>query len=637
MTVICLLINSHVRSVLNLFPFSVCSASSAVNVLSILIVLAGCASTVGTGSEGEPSTPSGFVRRVAPFRVIDENGAAYAHPFLGGLDVPRPQFIDIDGDGDLDLFVQERLNEVMFFENTGDRQRATFIWRTDRFQDLEVGEWNRFVDLDGDGDYDLLAERPFSYIRYFRNDGNRHQPKFIAAVDSVKDPDGAPIFADRQNIPNLVDIDCNGRPDLFLGRVDGTITRYEQTARTGEPVFRLITDRFENIEIIGQVGGSFRHGANSMAFADIDGDGDPDFFWGDYFEPGVLFIENTGACPAPDLTRPPQPLRAATDSIRTSGYNVPVLADIDADGDLDLFVGVLGGAFNPARTASDNFYFYERVDGILHRRTTRYLSTVDVGSESMPAMADLDGDGDLDLVIGNKLDPRKLESARLYVFRNDGSARAPTFRLADTLDLAPSFHYAPAFGDLDADGDLDLMLGTWNDGVRLFRNEGDATQFRFVADTSVVVQLTRGSNSAPALVDIDGDGDLDLFVGEASGQLNFYRNTGTPQRPVFTLESDAYGGIDVGRRSVPVFVDIDRDGDYDLLLGREEGGVVLYRNVGTRREPVFTEDPSFTLPLPPLSTPLFADLDGDGDLDVLSGASSGGLVYFENRAGARGR
>jgi hypothetical protein len=306
--------------------------------------------------------------------------------------------------------------------------------------------------------------------------------------------------------------------------------------------------------------------------------------------------------------------------------------DIDGDRDLDFFMGVLGGAFNPARTSSDNFYFYERVDGELHRRTTRYLTTVDVGSESMPALADLDGDGDLDLVVGNKLDPRKLESARLYYFRNDGTTRAPAFRLADTLDLAPAYHYAPSFGDIDRDGDLDLMLGTWNEGVRLFRNEGDANRFRFVADTSVVVQLTRGSNSAPALVDIDGDADLDLFVGESSGQLNFYRNTGTAQQPSFTLVSDEFGGIDPGRRSVPVFVDVDRDGDYDLLLGREEGGIVLFRNTGTRSEPAFTADTTFTLPLPALSTPVFADIDGDGDLDVLSGALGGGLVYFEGGA-----
>jgi hypothetical protein len=600
--------------------------------LALLVSLAACASGGAVpddpSSGPAPRATSGFVRQVSPFAVSDADGRAYEHPFLGGFDVPRPQFLDIDGDDDLDLFIQERSNELMFFENTGTAHAPRFVWRTDKYRDLDIGEWSKFADLDGDGDLDLLAERPYSYIRYYRNEGGRTEPRFVVAVDSVRDADGSALFADRQNIPNLNDIDCNGIPDLFLGRVDGTITRYELVeGSAATPRFRFLTDRFEGIEIIGQIGSM--HGANAMYFADIDQDGDPDFFWGDFFEPGVLLIRNAGTCSAPNLRGDPQPLIPSGDTLSTSGYNVPVLRDIDGDDDLDLFVGVLGGAFNPQRTASDNFYFLERgADGDLTLRTRRYLSTIDVGSESAPALADLDGDGDLDLLVGNKIDPAALDRGRLYLFRNTGTPSAPAFRLADTLDVANAYHLAPAFADLDADGDLDLLMGSWNEGVMVLLNAGSRMDPRFVRDTALTLRIPRGSQTTPAIGDLDGDGDLDLLVGEAAGNLNFFRNEGTREALRFVLVTEEFGNIDVGRRSAPALVDLDGDRDLDLVIGREDAGAEVYRNVGSRAQGRFERDSTLLVPLHHLGTPAFGDLDGDGSVEAVGGGLSGGLVYL---------
>lgn len=578
------------------------------------------------------SLDGGWQRVVTPFSVLDEDGREYAHPFLGGLSVPRPQFIDIDGDGDLDLFVQERSNDLMFFENIGTPQAARYVWQSDKYRAIDIGEWYRLIDMDGDGDYDMIAEEPYSYIRFFRNTGSPTAPRFEIAADTLRDTEGRPIFADRQNIANAADIDCNGLMDLFLGRVDGTITRYEETRQLdGDvPRFRFVTDRFEGIEIVAAFGGTMRHGANSMYFADVDDDGDLDLFWGDFFEAGVLFIENHGTCPNPNLRGEPVPLRRADgETILTSGYNVPVLTDIDADGDLDLFIGIIGGAFNPNTTASDNFHYYERTSAGFELRTTRFLNGIDVGSESTLALADIDGDGDLDLLVGNKIDLTASQRARLYLFRNIGTSREPRFQLADTLDLAASYHYAPVLADLNGNGRLDMLLGTWNDGVLWYTNEGTPQQPQWVQDTTRTIQLTRGSNTTPALVDIDGDGDLDLFVGEASGTINFYRNVGSPTDPRFELVSDEYEGIDVGRRSHPAFVDLNGSGVYDMVIGRDEGGGVVYRNEGTRTEPRFVLDESILLPLPPLGSPIFADINGDGRTELLSGNLSGGVFYFQ--------
>ena len=605
--------------------------STVIFAISALLLLAGCSgSRTGAEAENTPDVfPPPFERQVVPFEVRDASGTPYDHPFLGGLNLPRPQFLDIDGDADLDLFVQEVTGQLMFFEHVGTPEEPQYVWRTDHYQDLDIGEWYRFIDLDEDGDYDLLGEQIFSYVRFFRNEGTPQQPSFSLAVDSLRDNNGEPIFVDRQNIPNLTDLDCDGLMDLFIGRVDGTVVHYESVGMDEAqlPRFKFVTDRFEDIEIVAQIG--TLHGANTMFFKDIDNDGDKDLFWGDFFEPGVLLIRNTGTCASPVLRDDPTsfPLE---NPVSTSGYNDPLFADIDADGDEDLFLGVLGGAFNPNATAADNFYFLEAEDDQFALRTQRFLTGIDVGSESIPAFADLDADGDLDMLLTNKIAWDDFNTGRIFHFENQGTPEQPAFQLIGTLGITGSYHYAPALADLDADGDLDMLLGTWNDDVRFYRNNGTATAPDF-AEEGMAAELTRGSNSAPALVDIDADGDLDLFVGESSGELNFYRNTGTPQAPTFTLETDKYDGIDAGRRSFPTFFDFDRDGDQDMILGREALGVLYYRNDGTPQEPAFVPDSTFSLPVQVFSTPTLADIDTDGDADFFTGTAGGGVLFYMNR------
>ncbi len=607
------------------------------------ITLGACAPGGGAApgtAPGPPGDGSAFERRVDPFPVRDARGEAYVFPFLGGFNVPRPQWVDVDSDGDLDLVVQERTDELLFFERVGAAGSHEYAFRPDRFANLEIGEWFRFVDADSDGDPDLLAEEPFSYVRLYLNEGEPGLPRFTLVADTLRDTTGEPIFSDRQNIPNATDIDCDGLLDLFIGRLVGTITRYEATGEIGDdvPRFRHVTDGFEGIEIVGEEGFGSRHGANTMALADHDGDGDVDLFWGDFFEPGLLLIENTASCPSFDLTGEPRrfPL---DDPLQTSGYNAPTFGDVDGDGDLDLLMGVLGGAYNANTTTADNLYYLEQTDDGFELRTRRYLTQIDVGSESVPAFVDLDGDGDLDLLLANKIDPSEPTTSIIYRFTNEGTPTDPAFRLDGTLDLAGAYHNVPAFGDLDGDGNPDLILGTWRDELRYFRNEPEGGAARFVLVDSAFVTLTRGSNAKPALGDVDGDGDLDLFVGESSGTLNFYRNEGTPSEPRFELVDDEYLGLDVGRRSAPALADVDGDGDLDLVIGREDGELVFLRNEGDARTARFVEaEWPFPAPeeLPRAPVPVFVDIDGDGDLDLFVGGLGGGLHYFEGTTSSDG-
>lgn len=615
-------------------------------VLAALLSVSAASMSAAQSSTGAPNALlARFERQVQAFPIKDVAGNAYELPLLGGLERPRPQLVDIDGDGDLDLFIQDRPGRMMFIERDGNR----WVWRTDRWQDLEVGEWSRLVDVDGDGKIDLLAESPYSYIRYYRNEGTKQSARMVLAADTLKDDKGTPIFADRQNIPQLADLDCNKQLDLFLGRVDGTVSRYEMLPLGADriPRFRMIAERFEGIHILGgeatddgrpalpNAGGMQNaqpsmHGANTMAVVDIDQDGDLDILWGDFFEPGLLWIRNSGSCTSPSLRETPIPFPMGA-PLATSGYNAPSAGDLDDDGDLDLLVGVIGGAYGPNRTSSDNLYRMEQTaPGAWTVRSTRAIGNFDIGSESSPALGDLDGDGDLDLIVGNKLEPSDNRLAALHLYTNDGSRTAPSFRPAGTVPIGSGFHVAPALVDLDGDGDLDLVLGNWRDALQYYRNDGTRKQMSLVLADSALVKITRGSHTTPSFGDLDGDGDLDLVIGEASGAINYYRNDGTRTAPKFTLVSDEWEGIKGGRRSVPRLVDIDADGDLDLVIGNETGQPLVYRNTGTRQAPKMTLEPG-TADWPMFSAPAFADLDGDGKLDLLMGTASGGLVYYRNR------
>lgn len=605
-----------------------------------------------------PAWAQPFEQRVDPFPVRDTSGTPYDSPFLGGLNTPRPQLVDLDDDGDLDLFLQERRNRLIYFENTGGPTTPNFEWRTDHFQALDIGAWFRFGDLNGDGTLDLLTEEPISNVRYYQNNGTAETPDFVRAEGPLRRADGDAIAADRQNVPALAALDCTGPPDLLLGGLNGRLRYYEHTGtrENGVPVFQKVADAYQGVCVgpenvcggssspsLGPSGSNAQHGANGLATGDLGGDGDPDLLWGDLFSESLYRIENTGSCDVPSLKRaadsyPP------SDPVQTSGYNVPALADLDGDDDLDLLVGVLGGS-GSGSSAVENLLHLEN-EGTDEQpaytlRTQQFLSSLDVGGVSTPALVDLDDDGDRDLVVGNNQEPGT-GSARLHFFENVGSSTTPAFerRPAPLLpDAEDGFNFVPAFADIDADGDPDLFLGTFSGTVRFYRNTGTAEAPQFERDPTGDLELSQGNYATPTLVDIDGDGDQDLFMGSSSaeGTVSFFRNEGTPKTPDFALKTDTYAQIQANApRTHPAFADLDGEGTQDLYLGTTQG-IAVYDNTGTAQSPSFETSPdSLALPLRPQAAPVLADVNGDDRPDLMAGGEGGGVKFFAGREGLGG-
>jgi hypothetical protein len=595
------------------------------------LLLMGCAGSSQTqegAAPAPPTFPDDYRRVVAPsFPVLDEDGRPISNAFYGGFNTPRPQFVDIDGDDDSDLFVQERPGRLSFFEHVVDGDSSRLVWRTDHFRDLEIGEWYRFADLDRDGVPDLLTEQPYSHIRAYRNVGTATDPAFELFTDTLRTVDGEPIFSDRQNIPNVTDLGCNGRPDLFLGRLDGTITRYEAVDDSaGMPQFAHVTDNFEGIKIVGTSSGQkgpSLHGANTLTFADVDDDGDSDLFWGDFFEPGLLLIENTGSCKNPILSSKPERFPTST-PILTSGYNAPAFTDWTGNGRPDLFVGVLGGSNNSNSSLSDNFYFYEHLDDGYALRTRQFVGGLDIGSESTVALGDLDGNGTTDALVANKIDPDQGETSLAYPLlqAREGSG----LRKGTPLDLPNAYHYAPALGDLTGDGAADLVMGTWQGGLSYYQNQGNGT---FKSVKGPLEGLSSGNNAVPAFGDLTGNGRLDLVVGTAGGTVSLHRNTGSASQPDFA-KAEVLAEVD--SRAAPTLYDVDDDGRLDLLLGTENE-LLLLRNEGTPDAPAFSSPTTIELDgIPKRATPDFGDLNDDGRPDLVMGTRRGGLVLFRPRS-----
>ena len=271
--------------------------------------------------------------------------------------------------------------------------------------------------------------------------------------------------------------------------------------------------------------------------------------------------------------------------------------------------------------------------------TANPFNGIDVGILSAPTFTDIDGDGLLDLVVGETF-------GTLRYYENTGTASSPTYT-ARTGTANPfsgidvEFNSAPTFADIDGDGLLDLVVGNFSGTLNYYENTGTTSSPTYAVRTGTANPfngINLGNSSAPTFADIDGDGDQDLIIGEHVGTLRYYENTGTASAPTYTVRTgtaNPFNGIDVGFTSTPTFADIDGDGDQDLVVGESNGTLRYYENTGTASAPVYTArtgtaNPWDGIDVGSRSTPTFADVDGDGDQDLIVGENLGTLLYYEN-------
>lgn len=549
-------------------------------------------------------------------------------PFNGGMDNGRIQFVDIDTDGKLDLFVFDRDTTLNYYKNVGTSSLPSYKLVSTRFLNLSFKNWYYFVDIDSDGDYDLFAGNDPQVVKFYRNTGTPQNPAFTLITDELHTNTGETVFSESNCVPTFCDIDNDGDKDFFTGTSVGQVTFYRNIGSASNFNFEFVTDFWQNLLIISPADNS-RHGASSIEFAALKGNGIFDLFWGDLYSHGIYRIQNNGTVTSPNMSIAdstyPHP-----DSYYSLGYNSQRFADVDNDGLKDLFVSVLY-----LSQTKDNFTYYKNIGTtgapLYQRVSDNYLNNVDAGSYSNITFTDINNDGKKDLFIGNDL-------GLIEYYKNTGTAALPDFTyVTDSLPLRLfGFNSAPAFADLDGNGTKDLMVGTYyKDSLFFYKNIGTPTDFNFqYIGTGASIGITNlGQASTPAFADIDADGDFDLFIGASNGKVYYYKNNGSSTNYSFQFVSDNYLGIDAGDDSSPRFYDLDRDGDLDLFIGTRQGTIWYYQNTGTPGNPVFEfRTANFKdINVFGQAVPEFVDIDADTDGDLFLGNLKGGLYYFENR------
>ena len=557
------------------------------------------------------------------------NGDEIDKPFLGGLNRPKIQWLDWDDDDDLDLFILDVSGYIRFLENVGNSSSPNFKLITTSFQNLYCGGWFFFEDFDFDGKVDLMAQNKdqMDNISFYKN----YQGELIFLDKLSIINDNAYVISSYVMTPTFADIDNDGDLDFFTGNNVGTLTFYKNVqVLNGLPVFEFITNSWQDIYIVGGIRTDDRHGASAITFIDLDSDGDLDLSWGDFYQQSLYIIWNSGTAEVAlmnEVTNEYPP----SSPIISAGQNMPTFADLDGDGDEDLFVTVLSGAYG--NQLLNNFFYYQNIGTNGNSNyvyvTNNYFSMLDFFSNSNPELVDIDNDGDLDLFVANQYDMSESPwVGKIHFFRNIGTNNDPVYYEEQTSLLNQNMGQmlAPEFGDLDGDGDQDLLVGDFNGFIKYYENNGSIDDISFTYLENIG-NIDLSGNSNPSLGDLDGDGDLDLLIGQLNGSLVFYRNVGSQIEYDFQL--DIFDEIAVSNNSSPELVDKDNDGDLDLILGSGSEGIKYFWN-SSEIDFSFEQSTIFLIPNIGLNTkPTIGHLFNFNVIDMIVGVSSGGLYHLQ--------
>jgi len=656
--------------------------------------------TIGFSTSSVAQTYLGF--EFDPSIVVKIGTDTLEHPWAGGLNFVQFSDIDIDYDGDMDLFVFDRSgDEISIFttEMINGTPVYQYMYGGSQLFPSDIRYRATLVDYNQDGKNDL-----FTYgiggVRVFKNVGNSvtglvwELAKPLLQTDYIGDFNN--LYISSSDIPSFVDVEGDGDIDVLTFHIGGERVEYHQNQSMelyGIPdslVFVLknecwgqFREDINNNSVLlndlqspcGPGNGSIpdpqrpntipvlasdslsqsptRHSGSTLLALDMNANGVLDLILGDVAYPNLILLMNGGTVPntnspfiSQDINFPSNTTPANMQLFPASYY-----VDVNHDNIKDLIVGA------NARTVSQNeksVTYYENLGANNQPnfvfRTTSFLQEemIEHGLGSIPLLFDQNGDGKRDLLVANffRYKPTLAKESAFLVYRNTGTANVPVFTYLDDdflglTSLSLGLRSIPTFGDLDNDGDDDLLIGMENGQINRYTNSaGAGNSVAFGAPSTLTDNNGATINviayAAPQLFDIDNDGLLDLLIGKKTGEIAYYRNTGTASNAQFTLIDDTLGAIDVSTLTpdgyaIPHFFRVNDT--THLFLGAYDGKLHYYTDIDAH----LTQNDSFTLVSDAyrgIDVGLYSsfwveDIDGDGLLNLFVGQDLGGVHHFE--------
>jgi hypothetical protein len=629
--------------------------------------------------------------------VVMKSGSPLKMPWTGGLNYVQISDIDVDFDGDLDLFVFDRsTDQIRIF--TQEQEGATKFYKYSPLGFLHFPTDLRYrattIDYNQDGKNDI-----FTYgiggVKVYKNVGNAINGLQWELVSSLlySDYNGSylNLYVSSSDIPAIVDVEGDGDLDFLTYHIGGEHLQYHQNqsqelyGHSDSLIFVLKNECWggyrEDLNsnsvflndpnapcAVGNVPNAQKgkndevkaHAGSTVLALDIDGSGVKDLIVGDVSYSNLNLLINGGTTPNSNSlivsANPDFPSNSTPISMQV--FPAAFWVDVDFDGMKDLMV-------TPnAKNASENEASVMKYKNTANNSTCNFVyetraflqqDMIDHGTASVPVLADINNDGLQDLFVSNyySYKPTLSKQSRIAYYKNTGTATNPKFTYVDNDFLGLSqtnygLKMTPSFGDLDGDGKKDLLLGLENGTLVYYKNTSVGSSLTF-ANPVLDFQdnlgqiISVGQFAAPQLFDLNKDSKLDLIIGEKTGKMLYYKNIGSISAPQFQLENDNLGGIDVATTTpdgfpIPHFIS-NNDTTY-LLLGSYDGAIRFYDSIDDNLASgsLFNLRSSNFLGLQKeigtFSACAVSDLDNDGKLNLFIGQDLGGLYHLEHLEGS---
>ncbi|HED39878.1 MAG TPA: hypothetical protein ENJ13_05565 [Chromatiales bacterium] len=489
---------------------------------------------------------------------------------------------DVNNDGALDLLVGNlgQANMLYLNLNNGSGSFSTSGITIGAVTPVEADSSRSLVlgDVDGDGDLDLIVGNSNQQAnKLYLNNGGSFSSSGIV-IDSDSD--------DTYSV-NLGDIDSDGDLDLIAGN-------YGQTNKL------YLNNGSGSFSANGIAIGSSMDNTSSSVLLDVNNDGNLDLVVGNDSLTVVnkLYINNgSGGFPSAGF---PVGLNADNTSSLVAG-------DVDGDGDIDIVAGNRGQANK----------LYLNAGGIFGSGGISIGVNDALDGATSLALGDVDGDGDIDLIVAN-------EGAETKRYLNDGSGGFPDSGEIVGGSSASINSYSTAVGDVDGDGDLDILTGDNNATTKLYLNAGRGG-FSLVG---IAIGAESDNTMVVVLGDVDGVNGLDLIAGNAGQTNKLYLNDGSGSFPD--------DGVDIGSETDITYslalADVDGDSDLDLLVANWGATNKVYLNDGNGIFPATGTaigDPA-NPDVDTTTSIALIDVNGDSSLDVITGNWGGTNKFYLN-------